>query len=349
MLRLNLNNLFSTVDSSQLTTAELLSLFDQARELAKTAVSDCGDALIGAEQATLTPQQLHIISGNASTATSSTVSWRTGSLDQRYNNRLDSHAWLDLAHLSLAVCPPRLVGLTEADDPLGRKALSHKLGGGMIRRHNEAVQVVHTLETEAGRASRMEVTGLYADAKRVDTHAIMARTSKAESTDVRIVDPSTAARVRAGDTVEQTIRAAEREKDVKYNSPEDPAADGSVLSPLVFTPGGRIGPAAESFLNRLARERAGRFIPVDEQPSRSALTAIYRSYRRRLVHAISRGLALQLSIYALERRVGPASAAALRAAYPSFVTASPNTIGQHTTANRRSGNRARARARNLSQ
>jgi hypothetical protein len=106
---------------------------------------------------------------------------------------------------------------------------------------------------------------------------------------------------------------------VKYNSPEDPAADGSVLSPLVFTPGGRIGPAAESFLNRLARERAGRFIPVDEQPSRSALTAIYRSYRRRLVHAISRGLALQLSIYALERRVGPSPASALRAAYPSFV------------------------------
>ena len=37
------------------------------------------------------------------------------------------------------------------------------------------------------------------------------------------------------------------------------------------------------------------------------------------------------------------------AAYPSFVTASPNTIGQHTTANHRSRNRARVRARNLSQ
>ena len=202
----------------------------------------------------------------------------------------------------------------------------------------------------AGRASRLEVTGLYADAKRVDTHAIIARTSKAESTDVRIVDPSTAARVRAGDTVEQTIRAAEREKDAKYNSPEDPAIDGSVLSPLVFTPGGRIGPAAESFLNRLARERACRFIPVDDQPSRqAALAAIYRSYRRRLVHAISRGLALQLSVYALERRVGPVPAATLRAAYPSFITASPNTIGQHTTAHRWSGNRSRTRARYPSQ
>ena len=132
-----------------------------------------------------------------------------------------------------------------------------------------AVQQVvhtHTLETETGRASRMEVTRLCADAKRVGTYTIVACTSKAESTDV-----CTVARVRAGDTVEQTIRAAEREKDVKYNSPEDPAADGSVLSPLLFTPGGRIGPAAEPFLNRLARDRACRFIPVDEQPSRPAL------------------------------------------------------------------------------
>ena len=62
------------------------------------------------------------------------------------------------------------------------------------------------------------------------------------------------------------------------------------------------------------------------QPSPTALTAIYRHYRRRLASAIARGLALQLTIYALERRVAPPSAAALRAAYPQLLTPAPYTI-----------------------
>ena len=75
-----------------------------------------------------------------------------------------------------------------------------------------------------------------------------------------------------------------------------------MLFPLVFTPGGRIGPSAELFLRRLARERASIFLPPGDEPSPGALHAIYRHYRRRLAHALARGLALQIAIYGLERR-----------------------------------------------
>ena len=54
--------------------------------------------------------------------------------------------------------------------------------------------------------------------------------------------------------------------------------------------------------------------------------AIYRHYRRRLAHALARGLALQIAIYGVERRVGPPTAAALRAAYPYLLTPPPCTI-----------------------
>ena len=87
-----------------------------------------------------------------------------------------------------------------------------------------------------------------------------------------------------------------------------------VLSLLVFTPGVRVGPAAETFLRHLARERACRFIP--------------RASER---HLVCHGISLQVSVYAMKWRVGRASAAALRA-YPSFfVPVLPNSIGQHTT------------------
>ena len=132
--------------------------------------------------------------------------------------------------------------------------------------------------------------------------------------------------MRDGTPVEATITAAETEKHKKYNSPDLRAVDGSKLSALVFTPGGRIGPTAEQYLRRLASERASIYLPPGTQPSPTALTAIYRHYRRRLASAIARGLALQLTIYALERRVAPPSAAALRAAYPQLLTPAPYTI-----------------------
>ena len=67
-------------------------------------------------------------------------------------------------------------------------------------------------------------------------------------------------------------------------------------------------------------------LPLGDEPSPGALHAIYRHYRRRLAHALARGLALQIAIYGLERRVGPPSAAALRAAYPCLITPAPYFI-----------------------
>ena len=61
-------------------------------------------------------------------------------------------------------------------------------------------------------------------------------------------------------------------------------------------------------------------------PTDSTINAIYNKYRRRISIAVARGVALQIAIYALERRVGPATAASLRAAYPNFVTAPPCSI-----------------------
>ena len=338
MLSLELQNLFSTIDSSQLSHAEQLSTIDNARALASSAVSNCGKALIVIERTELTDQQLSIIAGNApASKVSPTTPWRAGSLDQRHTERLTGRAWRDLAHSTLAVCPPSLIGLTEPDDPLGRKALSHKSGAGLIKRHNLLGYTIHQFEQEANRAARMEVPGLYPGTeRRVDTHGIIPATSEAISTDVNVMDPHTAARVSSGATVESCIKAAEKVKDDKYNSPDLPSSDGSTLFPLVFTPGGRIGPSAEVFLRRLARERACVFLPLGENPSPGALHAIYRHYRRRLAHALARGLALQIAIYGLERRVGPPTAAALRAAYPCLVTPSPNFILGHRLSTARS-------------
>ena len=312
-------------------------------------MSDCGAALVITERLSLTQQQRSIIAGNAaSSRLSPTVSWRLGSLDMRHSERLSPSAWRNLAHLSLAVCPPSLTGFTEPDDPLGRKSLSHKRGSGLVKRHNLLVHVVHSIETEAGRASRLEVTGLYADSeKRVDTHSIILNTSEPESTDARAIDPHTASRVDSGLSVEACIAQAEREKDSKYNSADDRASDGSSLTPLVFTPGGRIGPRAERFLRRLAAERASLFRPPGDAPSLQAEAAIYRSYRRRLANALARGLALQISIYGLERRVGPPTAASLRAAYPALATPAPNSIpGQHPSTARPPRHRPFFRKRN---
>ena len=71
-------------------------------------------------------------------------------------------------------------------------------------------------------------------------------------------------------------------------------------------------------------------------PTESTTTAIYNNYRRRISIAVARGVALQIAIYALERRVGPATAASLRAAYPNFVNPPPCSIiinppGQHAS------------------
>jgi hypothetical protein len=232
---------------------------------------------------------------------------------------------------------PSLIGLTEPDDPLGRKALSHKTGAGLIKRHNMVGVTVHQFEQEANRASRMEVPGLYHGTDlRVDTHGIIPVTGEAISTDVNVMDPHTAARVSSGATVESLIKAAEKVKDDKYNSPGLPSSDGSTLFPLVFTPGGRIGPSAELFFRRLACERASIFLQPGEEPSPGALHAIYRHYRRRLAHALARGLALQIAIYGLERRVGPPSAAALRAAYPCLITPAPYFILGHRPSTARS-------------
>jgi len=300
--------------------------------MASTVVPDCGKLPMAEEKTALTAQQLHIIAGNAPVSKlSPAVSWHTGSLDQSYGDSLPGRAWVDLAHVTLGVCPPSLAGLTETGDPLGRNALSHKLGGGMIKRHNLTAATIHLLEREAGRASRMEVPGLYPGTeRRVDTHGIIANTSEIITTDIRVVDPHTSARVRDGTPVEATITAAETEKHKKYNSPDLRAVDGSKLSALVFTPGGRIGPTAEQYLRRLAAERASIYLPPGTQPSPTALTAIYRHYRRRLASAIARGLALQLTIYALERRVGPPSAAALRAAMLRGGSAVVGMLRQHT-------------------
>ena len=80
----------------------------------------------------------------------------------------------------------------------------------------------------------------------------------------------------------------------------------------MFTPGGRIGPRAERYLRRLAIERASIHLPPGEPPNPAAPLAIYRHCCRRLAHALARGLALQIAIYGVERRVGPPTAAALR-------------------------------------
>ena len=104
------------------------------------------------------------------------------------------------------------MGVTDPDDPLGRKALTAKLGGGVVKKHNELVRSVSSLEREAGRISIMEVAGLYPDDRRVDTLSV-AGDGHVDMTDCRVVDPHTAARMAAGESVRGAmIKAGEREE-----------------------------------------------------------------------------------------------------------------------------------------
>ena len=173
---------------------------------------------------------------------------------------LGAEQWRDAMAIHLALCPPSLMGVTDPDDPLGRKALTAKLGGGVVKKHNELVRSVSSLEREAGRISIMEVAGLYPDDRRVDTLSV-AGDGHVDMTDCRVVDPHTAARMAAGESVRGAMIKAENEKNRKYNFAGDCKLRGVLLLPLVFTPGGRIGPSLERYLRQLAADKVKHCYP----------------------------------------------------------------------------------------
>ena len=57
-------------------------------------------------------------------------------------------------------------------------------------------------------------------------------------------------------------------------------------------------------------------------PTEKSIAAIYKNYRRPF------GFAFQITVYALERRIGPATVAFLRASYHTFVNLAPCVINQ---------------------
>ena len=77
------------------------------------------------------------------------------------------------------------------------------------------------------------------------------------------------------------------------------------LTPLVFTPGGRIGPAAEDHFRALSQEIATIRAPFKPEEQREALAeSIYRCIRSRMAVAVQRGIAVQILTFGLEQRLG---------------------------------------------
>ena len=95
------------------------------------------------------------------------------------------------------------------------------------------------------------------------------------------------------------------EKHRKYNSGDCLLGQDVKLTPLVFTPGGRIGSAAEDHFRDLSQEIASIRAPFKPEDQREALAnSIYRGIRTRMAVAVQRGVAVQILTFGLERRFG---------------------------------------------
>ena len=129
------------------------------------------------ERAALTAEQRHILAGSKCSGLLMVYPWWTRYLGHAAA-RLSAGSFRSASAISMAVTPPLLQGLTETEDPLGRKCLTARNGGGMTRRHGPLVDEVHRCEQTAGRLALREVEGLYRASKhqdrRVDTLVVSA-------------------------------------------------------------------------------------------------------------------------------------------------------------------------------
>ena len=274
----------------------------------------------------------HILSG-----TSADAMWWLWRPMSRPQDRFCAADWFTVASLVLGTCPPALARLTTAADPLGRAALTHKAGGGQIKKHNLTVVELSRIENDAGRQSTMEVCGLYGDRptdrpqadkkgseRRVDTQSYAISTGVRNTTDVCCPDTSSPCRLAANATPAAAIAAVERIKLVKYMTPGDLAHDGSRMYPIVIGPGGLFGDQATTYLRQLAKESAMR--STGEEPTPARVVAILRSFKRRLYFQVLRGMCLQVYLYAMYRgnviagRPPPASAASYGARLRGYGT-----------------------------
>ena len=165
----------------------------------------------------------------------------------------------------------------------------------------------YAIERQASWVSATEVSNLYPDAvdrRRPDTAGITPK-GVFRMTDVKVTDPHTAARLDNGATVQSVIIAAENEKHRKNNSGDCLLDQAVKLTPLVFTPGGRVGSAAEDHFRDLSQEIASIRAPFKPEEQRAALAnSIYRGIRTRMAVAVQRGIAVQILTFGLERRFG---------------------------------------------
>jgi hypothetical protein len=262
---------------------------------------------VQSEKSALPCYTRHILSG-----TSPDAMWWLWRSMLRPQDRLLAADWYTASSLVLGTCPPALANLTTAADPLGRAALTHKAGGGAIKKHNQTVIELSRIEGESGRQSTMEVCGLYSDRptdnpqaakkgsmRRVDTQSYVVTTGVRNITDVCCPDTSSPCRLTANTTPAAAIAAAERTKLTKYMTPGDLAHDGSQMFPIVIGPGGMFGTYATAYLRQLATERA--MLYTGEEPTPAKVVAMVRSFKRRLYFQVLRGMCLQVYLYAMFR------------------------------------------------
>ena len=261
------------------------------------------------EREALTDEQRHILAGSKSSPNGEVFPWHNRSLVSPMS-RMPPDYFRSASALAMAVCPPILWSLTKPGDPLGRNCLISTPGGGMTRRHGPIVDEVHTCEQIAGRLTLREVGGLYAHSsrdplRRVDTCSISAVTGDVDTTDETVTDPHTERCRRHNTSISASLTAAEARKDAKYSRPDDMPSTGNRLHPIALTTQGVMGLRGETYIKMLASETVQYRdkVPEFSDDFQQRVRRVYARFRCRISLALAKGLGLQVSIYALERRL----------------------------------------------
>ena len=125
------------------------------------------------------------------------------------------------------------------------------------------------------------------------------------TTDETVTNPHTESCRRQNISISASLTAAEGRKDAKYSGPDDMPSTGNRLHPIAITTQGMTGLRGENYVKILAsdtvqyRDRVSEFSEDFQQRARR----LYVRFRRNISFALAKGLGMQVSIYALERRL----------------------------------------------
>ena len=126
-----------------------------------------------------------------------------------------------------------------------------------------------------------------------------------DTTDETVTDPHTERCRRQNISVSACLTAAEGRKDAKYSRPDDMPSTCNRLHPIALTTQGVKGLRGETYIKMLASETVQYRdkVPEFSDDFQQRVRRVYVRFRCRISFALAKGLGMQVSIYALERRL----------------------------------------------